>query len=83
MIAADAFPDLYEPTGGHNEHGAIYRAKGVVEALHLPGGFDIVAPWGERQQASTGFLILNLNAEVFGLHEATFASTYDAAPTGR
>jgi hypothetical protein len=53
VIAADKLPGLYQPTGAGSAHGAIYRAKGAVEAIDLPGGFDIVAPWGERQQAET------------------------------
>jgi hypothetical protein len=77
VIAADGFADLYEPTDGRNEHGAIYRPKGVVEALHLPGGFDIVAPWGERQQAPAGYLILNRD-EVYGNNAETFKTTYEA-----
>jgi hypothetical protein len=76
VIAAEAFPDFYEPTDGHSEHGAIYRPKGVVAALHLPGGFDIVAPWGEQQQASAGYLLLR-GEEVYGNNAETFTETYE------
>jgi hypothetical protein len=78
VITADGFPRLYEATDGRNEDGAIYRAKGVVAALHLPGGFDIVAPWGEHQQAPVGYLLLNEGGEVYGNNAETFAATYEA-----
>ena len=48
VIRAAKFADLYEPTGERGAHGAVYRAKGVVSAIPLPGGFDIAARWGER-----------------------------------
>ena len=67
---------LYEPTEGRNDFGAIYRAKGVVSAIRLTGGFDIAAPWGERQQAPAGYLILN-GAEVYGNNAETFEATYE------
>jgi hypothetical protein len=76
VIPADGFPSLYEPTSGRNEHGAIYRAKGIVEALSLPGGFDILAPWGERQQAPSGYLLFN-GQVVYGNNAETFTSTYE------
>jgi hypothetical protein len=79
VIAADGFRDLYEPTAGRSEHGAIYRPKGVVEALYLPGGFDIVAPWGERQQAPAGYLLLR-SEEVYGNNVETFKTTYETLP---
>jgi hypothetical protein len=80
-IQADRFASLYEATSGRNEHGAIYRAKGMVDALRLPGGFDIVAPWGERQQAPDGYLILN-GEEVYGNNVETFMSAYQELPMG-
>lgn len=75
VITADRFPSLYEATGGRNVHGAIHRAKGEVEALRLPGGFDIVAPWGEQQQSPDGYLLLS-GDEVYGNNAETFAATY-------
>src|SRR5438093_128371 len=53
LIAAERFAALYEPTSDRSEHGAIYRAKGVVSALPLPGGFDILAVWGARQMGAS------------------------------
>lgn len=78
VVPANGFSDLYERTDAHNEHGTIYRAKGVVEALRLPGGFDIVAPWGERQRATTGYLLFN-GTVVYGIHAETFSETYETA----
>jgi hypothetical protein len=79
VIAADRFASLYQPTGERTELGAIYRASGVVDAIRLPGGFDIAAPWGERQQAPSGYLILN-GGEVYGNNAETFAATYEPVP---
>ncbi len=76
VIQAERFPDLYEPTGAQNEHGAVYRAKGIVLAIRLPGGFDIVAPWGKRQRSADGYLILN-GEEVYGNNAETFEATYE------
>jgi hypothetical protein len=78
IVAAECFPALYQPADGRSERGAIYRAKSVVDAIRLPGGFDIVAPWGERQQAPSGYLILN-RSEVYGSNTETFRATYDAS----
>jgi hypothetical protein len=83
VIRAEGFPGLYEPTGEQSELGAVHRARGVVDAIRLPGGFDILAPWGERQTAPSGYLLCN-GAEVYGNHAETFAATYmvvdEAAP---
>jgi hypothetical protein len=75
VILADRFAALYEPTGGQNEFGAIHRAKGVVEAIRLAGGFDLVAPWGERQTSLSGYLLSN-GKEVYGNNAETFTATY-------
>lgn len=76
VIAADRFADLYEPA---EEDGRVYRAKGVVEAIAVRGGFDIVAPWGERQMAPAGYLMFN-GREVYGCHAEIFAATYEVVP---
>jgi hypothetical protein len=75
VIRGDRFRDLYDPTGAENEFGAIHRAKGIVEAVRLPGGFDIMAPWGERQRSPEGYLLCN-GTEVYGNNAETFAATY-------
>jgi hypothetical protein len=78
LISAADFPTLYAPVdgGGGNEFGRFYAARGTVDALHLSGGFDIVAPWGERQTAPDGYLILS-GRQVYGNNAETFAATYE------
>jgi len=78
VIAGRRFDELYEPADGKGKGAApdVYRAKGIVSALALDGGFDIVAPWGERQRASAGYLILN-GEEVYGNNAETFRATYE------
>jgi hypothetical protein len=75
VIAADRFPQLYEPMDRKSELGDAYGAKAVVCAVALPGGLDIVAPWGERQTVSDGYLLCN-GAEVYGSNAAAFQATY-------
>ena len=81
VIVAEKFVGLYEPTSESNAFGAIYRAKGVVSALPLPGGLDIVAPWGERQTGASGYLILN-GDEVYGSSADAFDATYEVVRVG-
>lgn len=76
VIRAGRFAELYEPTGRRTRWGAIYRARVVVQAIRLDQGFDILAPWGERQTAHRGYLILNGN-DVYGNHADTFEATYE------
>jgi hypothetical protein len=77
VIAAEKFAHRYEATGDRIEVGTVYRARGTVDALLFPAGFDIVAPWGEHQQAPAGYLILN-GDEVYGNNAETFAASYEA-----
>jgi hypothetical protein len=76
VIRADKFPILYDPFTGSNEFGALFKAKGQVEAIYLSGGFDIAAPWGQRQTSAAGYLVLN-GDEVYGNHKDTFEATYE------
>jgi hypothetical protein len=76
VIRADKFASLYDRHTGETEGGAIYKAKGEVRALYLSGGFDLVAPWGERQQAPQGYLLLN-GEEVYGNNRDTFVTSYE------
>lgn len=76
IIDANRFPQLYEPVGPSTRRRQVHRPKSVVQALKLEGGFDIVAPWGERQRADSGYLILN-GEEVYGNHTETFERTYE------
>ena len=75
-IGKDKFPRLYERQGGENTYGEIYRAISQVEALYVPGGFEILAPWGETQRADQGYLLCNGN-EIYGNHKDTFDLTYE------
>lgn len=75
-IDKDRFDDLYELNEGRTEYGQVYKAKGVVDAIELPGGFDIVAPWKERQQAASGFIVRN-GDDVYGIQRDMFDQTYE------
>lgn len=75
VIKADRFPELYERVTGANEHGEVFRPRGSIEAVFLPGGFEILAPWGETQRADAGYLIDN-GSEVYGNAKETFERTY-------
>lgn len=77
VVSASRFSDLYEPTGTAIDLGPAYRSKAVVLAVWLPDGIDIVAPWGERQQFASGYLLLN-GDEVYGNQTETFEVTYEA-----
>ena len=79
VVPADRFLELYAPLRGKEiaRLGKVYRPKSVVTALRFRGGFDILAPWGERQTAPAGYLILN-GADVYGNHAETFEATYQA-----
>ena len=77
VIRADKFDKLYVPDQGETEFGRIYKPTGVVEAIHLNGGFEILAPWGQAQQSPDGYLLLN-GAEVYGNDRETFEATYAA-----
>lgn len=79
VIRAARFPELYEPAEGETEFGQVYRPRGVVEAIHLPGGFEIMAPWGEIQRAGAGYLIRN-GEEIYGNQKETFERTYAITP---
>jgi hypothetical protein len=79
VIEAARFPALYEPAGSKSAQGAIYRAKGVASAIPLPGGFDIAAPWGQRQTAADGYLLCN-GTEVYGSSRGAFEAAYEVMP---
>lgn len=76
VIQAERFSDLYEPSGHECPQGHVFRPKGVVDAIRLHGGFEIMAPWDELQRADDGWLLLN-GTEVYGNHRDTFAATYE------
>jgi hypothetical protein len=77
VISGQRFGTSYERTGSMSRFGTVYRPiNGVVEAIPLLGGFDIVAPWGERQKATCGYLLLN-GIDVYGNNWDIFAATYE------
>jgi len=78
VIRGDKFSGLYEldAGGGMTEFGPVYRARGEVIALYLAGGFEILAPWGEVQRASRGYILKNAQGEVYGNADETFLATY-------
>lgn len=77
-VKPDKFASLYERTTGATDFGDIYRPLGVVEALYLSGGFEIMAPWGELQRAEAGYIVKN-GDEVYGNNKETFEQTYRIA----
>ena len=76
VIRAASFPAMYDAQPGQNEFGRMFKAKGTVEAVRLPGGFEIVAPWGEKQVAPAGYLVLNGDS-VYGNNAQTFEATHE------
>jgi hypothetical protein len=78
VISAAKFPKLYARDKGKTEFGEIFHARGAVQALFLPGGFEIMAPWGEIQRAHSGYILLN-GDEVYGNNKDTFDTTYVVA----
>lgn len=76
VIKAADFDRLYDPDGGRTAFGEVYKAKGVVDAIKLDGGFDILAPWGERQQGPHGYIVRN-GKDVYGIHGDAFDKTYE------
>ncbi|MDZ4842679.1 MAG: hypothetical protein SH859_11150 [Hyphomicrobium aestuarii] len=77
VIKADRFEQLYEAMPGETGGlGTRFRPKGVVDALAVPGGFDIVAPWGERQTGTTGYILRN-GKDVYGNAKETFDEGYE------
>ncbi len=76
VIAADKFVALYDLADTISPLGRTYRARGTVEAIEFTGGFEILAPWGEKQIADNGFLILN-SGDVYGNHAETFNAGYE------
>lgn len=76
VVRADAFARLYVRDQGSTAFGEIYKAVGAVDALEVAGGFDIVAPWGERQVGEAGYLVRN-GTDVYGIHKDAFTATYE------
>jgi hypothetical protein len=79
VIEVDTFAHLYERMSWNNDFGEICRSSSTVLAIKLDGGFDIVAPWDEGQQASSGYLLLN-GKDVYGNNTEPFEATYEILP---
>ena len=79
VITEDRFPGLYELTSSQNADGAVYKAKSTVDAIRLPSGLDIIAPWGERQVVPDGYLIRS-GGEIYGNQTETFEATFEVLP---
>ena len=75
VVKAEVFPNMHDGCTGGNEYGNFFKAKGVVEAVYLSGGFDLLAPWGQKQTAGVGYLLLN-GQDVYGNNADTFDATY-------
>ncbi len=75
IVEQAKFPCLYLDTGRVGENGRVFESRGAVKALFFEGGFEIEAPWGEKQSADSGYLLLN-GEEVYGNAKETFESTY-------
>lgn len=76
VIKAKTFRKIYGGAPGRNRFGKFFQSKSIVTAIYLSGGFDIIAPWGQRERAPKGYLLLNGNA-VYGNNAQTFEATYD------
>ncbi|NJM55241.1 MAG: hypothetical protein HC841_04405 [Verrucomicrobiae bacterium] len=76
VIEKPRFDQLYQPLGQVSGDGDIHRAVGTVQVIRLEHGFDIVAPWGERQTAASGYLLAN-GDDVYGNNAETFEKTYE------
>ena len=76
VIKAETFDSLYERTTGANEFGQLFKARNQVDAVYLSGGFDILAPWGQKQIAKAGYL-LSSGHDVYGDNSNTFDATYE------
>ena len=76
VIKAETFPSLYDSIAGKNEFGQLFKAKNRVDAVYLSGGFDILAPWGQKQIADVGYL-LSSGHDVYGNNASTFDATYE------
>jgi hypothetical protein len=75
VIDNSAFGRLYERTAAETTKEHLYERAGIVQALLFEDGFDICGPWGERQVASSGYLILSGDM-VYGNNAQTFRATY-------
>jgi len=74
------FKRLYELDGGRP---ARYRSKSRVRALRLTENVEIVAPWGEKQRALKGGVVVQRVGrpqDVYLIEKRAFRETYAPAP---
>lgn len=76
VIRPETFTQLFERAVGETQWGAVFKGMGLVDALLLPGGLDIKAPWGERQTIDRGYLLRN-GAEIYGNDFKSFRAIYE------
>lgn len=81
VITAETFARLYEEAGQNTEFGTLHRATGTVTAIELPGSFDLMAPWKQRQKGAAGYLVRN-GEDVYGIEKSAFHRTYDVRGPG-
>jgi len=77
VIKARDFDKLYELAG----RPALYRSKSRVRALKLLENTEIVAPWGEKQRALKGGVVVQRvgrPADVYLIEKRAFAKSYVA-----
>jgi hypothetical protein len=82
VIKPKTFAKLYTRVPGRNKFGRFFKSKSVVFSIYLAGGFNILAPWGQRQRASEGYLVLN-GKDVYGNNAETFEATYERVGSSR
>lgn len=77
VISGERFPKLYKRIEGESDNGPLFvvRESVTVDCLHFPAGLDIVAPWGERQQLGSGYLLRN-GEDIYGNEARSFEGTY-------
>lgn len=83
VIGAARFAALYSKVGEAASEpalGAVFVALGEVEAFAAPGGFEIMAPWGELERAETGYIVRN-GEDVYGVAGEVFENTYTRIET--
>jgi hypothetical protein len=76
-VSAERFPVLYALVADipPTPDGHVFERRSDLEALRLPGPFDIVAPWGQRQQGLRGWLLLD-GGEVSAITDDQFSDSY-------
>jgi hypothetical protein len=80
VITAARFDTLYRPVADPAHEpalGALFEARGEIEAFAAPSGFEIMAPWGEMERGARGYVVRN-GEDVYGVAAEVFETTYAA-----